>query len=349
MSCSIVMENVSKTFLPEGIRLFLAGGKAGKAVDALKDVTLEVHEGDIFGLMGSNGAGKTTLLRILATLVLPTAGNAGVGGFDVGREGALVRKVIGYLPPDHRSFFWRLSGRENLAFYAVLNDVPRKIAIRRMEALARIFGLSDDLDAPVREYSTGMQRRLACIRLFMHDPSVVLLDEPTRSLDPRWRRAVWDYLGEWVKGKSGVSTGDLRERRAKRSVLVVTHDPEEARTLCNRVGFLGSGCLLRTGSYRELDEGGCLNGFAAPGLYSVVLQLSPFDFERMAEDFHRAWKGLELRVKRRGRLDDSTREERVELEISRGSRRIAAANLLLQWFLDRNVTIRSFHDATEDE
>ena len=130
---------------------------------------------------------------------------------------------------------------------------------------------------------------------------------------------------------------------------MVTHDAEEAKTLCGWIGLLESGRLVHTGSYRDLDEGGYLDGFASPGHCSFVLRLSPSDFERIAEEFRRAWKGCTLKVKNREPVDESPREERVALEISEGTGGIAVANRLLQWFLDRNVAIRSFHDAAEDE
>src|SRR5680860_1501359 len=158
--------------------------KAFGATVALDDVNLEVGTGQVSALLGENGAGKSTLLRVLSTTVAPDAGDAWIGDYHVVHHANLVRTVLGVALGDERSWYWRLSGRQNLEFFAALYGFSRRHARRRAEVLLADVGLKEAADRRFYEYSSGMRARLSLARALLTSPSVLLLDEPTRTLDP---------------------------------------------------------------------------------------------------------------------------------------------------------------------
>jgi ABC-2 type transport system ATP-binding protein len=205
------------------------------AVDA---ITLTLTAGEVFGLVGPNGAGKTTVIKMLTTLLGPTSGTARVGGFDIVRQAASVRRIIGYVP-QALSVDGSLTGYENLLIFAKLYDIPRREReVRLREALA-FMGLSDAAEKLVREYSGGMIRRLEIAQSTLHRPRVLFLDEPTIGLDPIARKAVWDHVKE------------LRDRYGT-TIFLTTHYMEEADDLCNRVGIMHAGRVVASGTPAEL-------------------------------------------------------------------------------------------------
>lgn len=211
-------------------------------VAALTDVSLEVPEGEFFGLLGPNGAGKTTLFKLLATLVLPDSGEARVAGHDVARDPAAVRRTLAPVIADERSLHWRLSARENLELFAVLYHVPRAERRRRVMEVIASVGLEDAAERGVGTFSSGMKRRLLIARALLSRPRLLLLDEPTASLDPvsasRFRR----FLRDEVAGRQGCT------------VLLATHQTEEALELCDRLAIMDRGRLLAVGSATHLGR-----------------------------------------------------------------------------------------------
>jgi ABC-2 type transport system ATP-binding protein len=195
-------------------------------------VSLTVPTGSITGLLGPNGAGKTTLLRILATTVLPDGGFAKILDRDVTRHTSQVRARLGFVLGEERSFFWRLTARQNLRFFAVLANMESDAIPDRIKELSDLLRLEKELDKPFRDLSTGMRQRLGIARALLHDPEVLLVDEPTRGLDPgaarRARRFIKEKLSEEMK----------------KSVLLATHNMEEARELCDRIAFLKDGKIV---------------------------------------------------------------------------------------------------------
>jgi len=222
---------------------------------ALREVSLDVPEGSIFGILGPNGAGKTTLLKILSCLVLPTSGAVRIGGYDTRAAEIQVKRTVGFVTSDERSFYWRLNGKENLHFFGSLCELSRKTLSQRIPYLLERLGLSEERDKPFREYSSGMKQRLAVARALLHDPPVLLLDEPTRSLDPISAKHLRRFLAEEL---------NARERK---TLLLATHNLQEAEQLCERVVVLSRGRILSSGRVEELPDWG-------PGKDAYVLVLS---------------------------------------------------------------------------
>lgn len=207
---------------------------------AVDQLDLEVDHGTIFGLLGANGAGKSTAIKMLTTLLPPSSGSALVAGFDIRRQPAQVRRHIGYVP-QLVSADGALTGRENLALSAKLYDVPRNERAGRIHDALRLMGLEEAADSLVKTYSGGMVRRLELAQALLHRPAVLFLDEPTMGLDPMARHAIWDHLRE--------SRG-----RFAMTVLITTHDMEEAESLCDRIAIMHAGRLAASGTPSELKQ-----------------------------------------------------------------------------------------------
>ena len=239
-SPAVVLRGLTKSFPKQRGWRAMFSGRAPESVRALSDVSCEVRAGEFFGLLGENGAGKTTLFKILATLVTPDSGSAIVGGHDVLKAPSRVREVLAPVIADERSLHWRLSGRENMRLFAALHGLRGAQATRRIEELLALVNLVDAADRLVSGYSSGMKQRLLVARTLLARPSVLLLDEPTRSLDPISARSFRQFLREDVALAQGCT------------VLLATHNAEEAFELCDRVGVLHRGRLVATGATPEL-------------------------------------------------------------------------------------------------
>ncbi|MBP7693382.1 MAG: ABC transporter ATP-binding protein [Anaerolineales bacterium] len=209
-------------------------------MEALRGLTLTIAPGEFCGLFGPNGAGKTTLIRILATLVTPSAGAAGVLGYDVVRQAAQVRARIGLVVSDESAFYGRLSARANLEFFAALQGLGPAAARRRSAEMLEFFGLSAAAEAPAQTFSTGMRQKLNVARALLHDPPVIFLDEPTKGLDTLSAAALRALLKD-----------ELVRRRGK-TILLTTHDLAEMEQLCDRVAILEAGRLRAAGAPADL-------------------------------------------------------------------------------------------------
>jgi ABC-2 type transport system ATP-binding protein len=217
--------------------------RRAERVQALRGVDLQVREGEIFGLLGPNGAGKTTLLKIFSCLVLPDRGRAMVDGQSVEHENK-VKPRIGLVHSDERSFYWRLSGRENLAFFARLYDVPRQRTKERIGELLTLVDMNEAADRRFSDYSSGMKQRLAIARALLHDPPILFMDEPTRSLDPASAMSLRAFVR------------DRLQRRDGKTILLATHNLREAESLCDRVAILVKGKVRQTGTVSEVRRWG---------------------------------------------------------------------------------------------
>jgi len=207
---------------------------------ALNRVNLQIEKGEVFGLLGPNGAGKTTLIKILCTLLLPTSGQAFVSGYEVTRQPDDVRRAFGYVISEERSFYWRLTARQNLRFFATLNNLPAKRMDDKVEEVLLLVGLGDRADTPFYAFSTGMRQRLAIARGLLTDPEVVFMDEPTRSLDPPAAQTLRRFVKEELVEKQG------------KTVFLATHIMEEAEELCDRIAVLNQGQILASGTVPEI-------------------------------------------------------------------------------------------------
>jgi len=202
----------------------------------LSEVSLDVASGEFVGILGPNGAGKTTLFKIMSGMILADEGTVEVCGLDVVTDLRAVRQLLRPAVSEERSLMWRLSARENLRFYAALYNLRGKVRDQRIEEVLAAVDLSDTGDKMVAKFSSGMRQRVLIARALLTDPKVLLLDEPSRSLDPVSAKNLRNFLRTDIVGKRGCT------------VIMATHSTEEALELCDRVAVLNRGRLLREGS-----------------------------------------------------------------------------------------------------
>jgi ABC-2 type transport system ATP-binding protein len=218
--------------------LFDRGARADRI--AVDSVNLSIPSGEVFGLLGQNGAGKTTLVRMLTTLLLPTSGTAFADGLDVVKHAREVRSRIGLINGDERSFYWRLTGRQNLEFFAALRRLDARDTVEAIDRLSSRLGMSEHLDRPFGRLSTGQRQALAIVRGLLDAPAIVFMDEPTRSLDPISAERLRRFIADVVVGELG------------RTVVLATHSMVEAEELCGRLAFLQDGRIVALGTVEEL-------------------------------------------------------------------------------------------------
>jgi ABC-2 type transport system ATP-binding protein len=211
-----------------------------REITALEKVNIRVQQGEVFGLLGPNGAGKTTLIKTLCTLLLPNEGTASVNGYDILKEEREVKKSIGYVVNDERSFYWRLTGRHNLGFFAMLNNLTPDWANRRIDEVLRLVGLESNGDKRVKDYSTGMKQKLAIARGMLSDPEVLFMDEPTRSLDPVIAKSLREFIRKNIVEGQG------------KTVFLSTHNLSEAQDLCDRLAIIDRGKIKACGTLDEM-------------------------------------------------------------------------------------------------
>jgi ABC-2 type transport system ATP-binding protein len=235
---------------------------------AVNDVSLTVLGGEIFGFLGPNGAGKTTTLKMIVGLLEPTSGTVKVQGNDVQKQPIQAKAVCGYVP-DEPNLYAKLSGRELLRFVGDLYDLDRSQIIRRIDELLRLFDLVEAGDDMIESYSHGMQQKTSLAAALMHDPSVLVLDEPTVGLDPKSARLIKDILRQ------------LAERGA--AVMLSTHILEIAERMCDRIGIINKGQLIAAGTMEDLRKLGKGEGGGA-SLEDIFLELTGgTEFAEIAE------------------------------------------------------------------
>ena len=201
-----------------------------REVVAVDDVSFGIQEGELFGLLGPNGAGKTTTVKMLTTLLIPTSGSASVKGFDVVARADEVRKRIGFIFGGERGLYWRLSGIDNLRYFASLYNVDYDITKKRIPFLLDMVGLNGRGDEKVQGYSRGMKQRLHVARTLLHNPDVLFLDEPTLGLDPVGAREFRQVI--------------LNLQSEKKTILLTTHYMFEADALCDRIAIINHGSII---------------------------------------------------------------------------------------------------------
>src|SRR3954466_14213961 len=209
-------------------------------IEAVRGIDFEVGEGELFGLLGPNGAGKTTTIKMLITLLIPTEGSARVLGLDVVKDAREVRKRIGYVFGGERGAYDRLSGLDNLRYFSELYGVPPAVQKRRIPELLHLVGLTGREKERGEGYSRGMKQRLHIARGLLHDPPVVVMDEPTIGLDPVGARELRQTISELAQ--------------AGKTVLLTTHYMYEADALCNRIAVIAEGEIVAEGTPSALKS-----------------------------------------------------------------------------------------------
>ncbi len=208
----------------------------GKFV-AVNNVSFEVRGGEVFGFLGPNGAGKTTTIKMIVGLLKPTSGLVKVAGYDAQTQPMLAKASSGYVP-DTPNLYAKLTGRELLRFVGDLYDIDRQQSAHRIEELLRMFDLAEAADETLDSYSHGMQQKASLAAALMHDPKVLVLDEPTVGLDPKSARLIKDILRQ------------MADRGA--AIMLSTHILEIAERMCDRIGIINKGELVAVGTMDEL-------------------------------------------------------------------------------------------------
>lgn len=223
-------------------------------ITALQELTLSVRKGEIFGFVGPNGAGKTTAIRILCGALKPTSGKVTVAGMDVTERSTEVKRLIGYLP-EEPNLYERMTPRQLLRFFASLYGVAD--ADTRIDELLALVGMQEKADVRIATFSKGMRQRISIARALLHDPEILILDEPTMGLDPLTAREIREFIASF---------------NGKKTVLLCTHYMPEADLLCDRVGILLSGKLVALGEPEQLKAELVKEGYESPTLEDVFLR-----------------------------------------------------------------------------
>lgn len=211
---------------------------------AVDGVDLQIQRGEIFGLLGPNGAGKSTTIRMLCTLLEPTSGTAHINGYDIVKQANDVRRSLGTVLAGERSIYWKLTGRENLEYFAALYHIPSAVAKKRVDELIERMELKDRANELVEKYSTGMRQRVAIAKALLARPPILLLDEPTLGLDPQAARRLRELIAQL--------------KQEGHTILLTTHYMEEADQLSDRIGIIDTGRIIAldtpAGLKRRIDQ-----------------------------------------------------------------------------------------------
>ncbi len=263
-------------------------------INAVVDLNLEVQPGELVGLLGPNGAGKTTTVKMLCTLLTPTEGHAWIRGLDVVKDANKVRKIVNMVAGGERMLYYRLTGRENLRYFAELYDVPTSEVKKRVQQVLDLVGLSDRADDEVEKYSKGMKQRLQIARGMINDPQVLFLDEPTLGLDVDIAKELRGFIRKQLVDEQG------------KTVLLTTHYLAEAEEMCDRVSFIFKGKIVSTGTPGELSR------IILPTITAelVLSDVSDSDIEAFASQTGSKIKTVEILED-----DPSRSKKRVLLEI----------------------------------
>jgi ABC-2 type transport system ATP-binding protein len=241
---AIIARDIVKTFRKKGRRKYGIGPKItpDKLIHAVNGVDLTVRKGELFGLLGPNGAGKTTLVKCLSTLLLPNRGTAIINGHDIVDDPIAARECLGITTGGERTLYWKLSGRDNLRYFAALYGLSSEEADMRINYLMKIMGLEDRQDERIEKYSTGMRQKVSISRALIHDPPVLLLDEPTLGLDPSFSRFIRSFIKK-----------DLNQKQGK-TIILTTHYMDEADQLCDRIAIMNEGKIVVVDTPKALKK-----------------------------------------------------------------------------------------------
>lgn len=244
------VKNITKDFFPafsftELLKLNFKRAEATRAIDGL---SFTLNKGSSLAILGPNGAGKTTLLKIISTLILPDKGSVNVNGYYLEKQDEKIKASVGFAGSAERSFYWRLTGRQNLEFFAAMYGFDKAAAASRICDLFKLFGVAYQ-DKRFDSYSTGMQQKFALMRALIHDPPMLLLDEPTKSLDYASSLELRSFIRE------------VLVKKQRKTVIFATHQMDEALGFANILMILNYGRLFAYGTLEELRrKAGMPNG-----------------------------------------------------------------------------------------
>jgi len=207
---------------------------------AVNDLTFSIEEGEIFGFLGPNGSGKTTTLLMLIGLTEPTKGWARVAGFDPTKEAIKVKEIVGYIP-ENIGFYNDMNATENLRFIARLNNISDAVSSPKIEEALEIVGLKEEAEKKIEAYSRGMRQRLGIAEIYLKEPKVVFLDEPTLGLDPDGTTKIIEYIQSLSKDKN-------------MTILLSSHDLKQVQKISHRIGIMINGRMIAVGSIEELAK-----------------------------------------------------------------------------------------------
>lgn len=214
--------------------------KKFKDFTAVNDISFHVNEGEILGLLGENGAGKTTALRMIATMLKPTAGEAIVNGYNINKSPEEVRRNIGILFGGEVGIYDRLTARENIMYFAQLGGLSKSEAKVNIDKLIKDFSMEEYIDKPAGKFSRGMKQKVSIARSIVHDPKVMLFDEPSTGLDVSATRSVQKFI--------------LNCKAQNKAVILSSHSMYEVEKLCDRVAIIHKGNIVEVGTIAELKE-----------------------------------------------------------------------------------------------
>lgn len=254
MPAAIEIHNISKTFTERNWKTFLF--KKPRYTKALKDISLTVQKGEIMGLIGPNGAGKTTLIKILATLVSPDTGHVTIAGLSLESQSAAIKNKIGLVSTNDRTFYWRLTGRENLDFYATLYNIHGSVKAGRIKEVLQLVEMEKKADFKFMAYSAGQKQRLSIARSMLARPEILLMDEATASLDPLATRRLLDF------------TRDTLSQKENRTIIWCTHNLNEADEICDQLTILNNGKVIQHGATQSIK-----NHYAQQQIYSITVDI----------------------------------------------------------------------------
>jgi ABC-2 type transport system ATP-binding protein len=240
--------------------------KVYDSVDAVKNLSLTVQHGEIFGLLGPNGAGKSTTLRILITTLSPTTGTATILGHDVAKEADTVRRLIGYVPQE-RAIDRFLTGREHLLLLADLYHLKKDEALTRIDTLLKLVNLEEHADRVAKGYSGGMKRKLDIACGLLPNPKILFLDEPTLGLDVQSRLNIWEHIRQLKK--QGIT------------IVMTTNYLDEADQLCDRIAIMDRGEIRATGSPKDLKA-----SLGGDGVWLTLSEATPEALEQLSTALH---------------------------------------------------------------
>lgn len=207
-------------------------------ITALNELSLNVKKGELLGIIGPNGAGKTTAIRIISCILHPDQGQVMVGGYDVGKNPLEIKSMIGYLP-EEPNLYERFKAYDLLKYFGELYGVPKDLLDSRIEELLELIGMSDRAQHRINTFSKGLRQRVGIARALVHDPEIIIFDEPTMGLDPATAISIREFIGG-LKGE--------------KTIILCTHYMDEADSLCDRVAILNQGQILDMGSPGELKS-----------------------------------------------------------------------------------------------